>query len=142
MAPTLAAMPVKTPDQRNLIGKPTAALDVPAKSGGGAIYDIDVERLENYSYGESPYAKGDSISPSTGSSKKSKSKSKSKVPSSEDDYSDDDVVVVDDDDDDSYYDSDYSSSVEYHNDKGKKKKRKTRKAIAFDHDADCHCTVM
>ena len=39
----LGAMPVKAPSERTLIGKPTQALDVPAKSGGDAQYGIDAE---------------------------------------------------------------------------------------------------
>lgn len=39
----LAALPVKAPADRKLIGKPAQALDVPAKSGGGAVYGLDVE---------------------------------------------------------------------------------------------------
>lgn len=36
-------MPVKSPDERSLIGKETKARDIPAKSGGEAIYGLDVE---------------------------------------------------------------------------------------------------
>ena len=39
----LAAMPVKAPADRTLIGKPTRALDIPAKSTGEAVYGLDVE---------------------------------------------------------------------------------------------------
>jgi len=39
----LAAMPVKTPAERKLIGKQTKALDIPAKSSGEAVYGLDVE---------------------------------------------------------------------------------------------------
>ncbi len=39
----LAAMPVKTAAERNLIGKETMALDVPAKSSGEAQYGLDTE---------------------------------------------------------------------------------------------------
>ncbi|MEM9209399.1 MAG: molybdopterin cofactor-binding domain-containing protein, partial [Pseudomonadota bacterium] len=39
----LAAMPIKSAAERNLIGKETTALDVPAKSGGGAQYGLDIE---------------------------------------------------------------------------------------------------
>ncbi|MDJ0911327.1 MAG: molybdopterin-dependent oxidoreductase [Woeseiaceae bacterium] len=45
----LAAMPVKTPEQRDLIGRETTALDVPAKSRGEAIYGLDTE-LPNMVY--------------------------------------------------------------------------------------------
>ncbi len=45
----LAAMPVKTPEQRDLIGRETMALDVPAKSRGEAIYGLDTE-LPNMVY--------------------------------------------------------------------------------------------
>ena len=45
----LAAMPVKTPEQRNLIGRDTMALDVPAKSRGEALYGLDTE-LPNMVY--------------------------------------------------------------------------------------------
>ena len=40
----LAALAIKTPDQRDLIGKPVQALDVADKSTGQAIYGLDVER--------------------------------------------------------------------------------------------------
>ncbi len=40
----LEAMPIKSPSDRRLIGKPTRALDVPAKSDGTATYGIDAER--------------------------------------------------------------------------------------------------
>lgn len=39
----------KQPDKRNLIAKPTMALDIPAKSNGSAVYGIDVE-LEGMVY--------------------------------------------------------------------------------------------
>lgn len=39
----LAALPVKAAADRKLIGNPAQALDVPAKSGGGAVYGLDVE---------------------------------------------------------------------------------------------------
>ncbi len=39
----LEAIPVKTPEQRNLVGKPVRALDIPAKSTARATYGIDVE---------------------------------------------------------------------------------------------------
>ena len=39
----LGAMPVKAPAERNLIGKPTAALDIPEKSRGTAVYGLDTE---------------------------------------------------------------------------------------------------
>jgi CO/xanthine dehydrogenase Mo-binding subunit len=39
----LGAMPVKPAAERTLIGKPTKALDIPAKSSGEAIYGLDVE---------------------------------------------------------------------------------------------------
>lgn len=39
----LAAMPVKAPDQRNIIGKPGPALDVRAKTDGTAVYGLDTE---------------------------------------------------------------------------------------------------
>ncbi|MDX1481377.1 MAG: molybdopterin cofactor-binding domain-containing protein [Woeseiaceae bacterium] len=39
----LAAMPVKAPADRDLIGKPVDALDVPEKSTGSAEYGLDVE---------------------------------------------------------------------------------------------------
>ncbi len=45
----LAAIPVKTPEQRDLIGRETMALDVPAKSKGEAIYGLDTE-LPNMVY--------------------------------------------------------------------------------------------
>lgn len=43
-ADELAALPIKTPDQRDLIGQPTPALDVADKSTGQAVFGIDVER--------------------------------------------------------------------------------------------------
>ena len=39
----LTALPVKAPEQRTLIGKNTAALDIPEKATGDAVYGIDVE---------------------------------------------------------------------------------------------------
>ena len=39
----MAAMPVKAPADRHLIGKPTKALDVPAKASGEAVYGLDTE---------------------------------------------------------------------------------------------------
>ena len=39
----LAALPVKKPDQRNLMGGDIKALDIPAKTDGSAVYGIDVE---------------------------------------------------------------------------------------------------
>ncbi len=39
----LAAMPVKAPADRTLIGKPAKALDIPEKSRGEAVYGLDVE---------------------------------------------------------------------------------------------------
>jgi CO/xanthine dehydrogenase Mo-binding subunit len=39
----LAALPVKAPQDRTLIGKPTQALDIPAKANGTAQFGIDVE---------------------------------------------------------------------------------------------------
>lgn len=39
----LAALPVKAPADRTLIGKPARALDIPAKSSGAAVYGLDVE---------------------------------------------------------------------------------------------------
>ena len=39
----MAAMPVKPAAERNLIGKPAKALDIPAKSSGAAVYGLDVE---------------------------------------------------------------------------------------------------
>ncbi|MBT8102645.1 MAG: molybdopterin-dependent oxidoreductase [Gammaproteobacteria bacterium] len=39
----LAAMPIKPASERRLIGKQTAALDVPAKSKGEAVYGLDAE---------------------------------------------------------------------------------------------------
>jgi CO/xanthine dehydrogenase Mo-binding subunit len=39
----LGAMPVKPAAERTMIGKPVEALDIPAKSGGGAVYGLDVE---------------------------------------------------------------------------------------------------
>jgi len=37
----LKALPLKSPDQRRLIGQPAAALDIPSKTDGSAIYGID-----------------------------------------------------------------------------------------------------
>ena len=42
-ADELGALPVKTPEQRDLIGKPTPQLDIPAKSTGQAEYGLDAE---------------------------------------------------------------------------------------------------
>jgi CO/xanthine dehydrogenase Mo-binding subunit len=42
-AEELAAMPVKPPSERRLIGRDTRALDVPAKTNGQAKYGIDAE---------------------------------------------------------------------------------------------------
>ena len=42
-AEELEAMPIKPASQRTLVGKPTTALDVPAKSSGEAVYGIDAE---------------------------------------------------------------------------------------------------
>ncbi len=42
-AEELAAMPVKSPQERKLIGKPVKALDVPAKTNGTARFGIDAE---------------------------------------------------------------------------------------------------
>ena len=39
----LAALPVKTPDQYQLMGKDTQARDIPAKTDGTAVYGLDVE---------------------------------------------------------------------------------------------------
>jgi CO/xanthine dehydrogenase Mo-binding subunit len=39
----LGALPVKPAAERTMIGKPTKALDIPAKAGGGAEYGIDAE---------------------------------------------------------------------------------------------------
>lgn len=39
----LEAMPIKAAPERNLIGKPAKALDIPAKSRGEAVYGIDTE---------------------------------------------------------------------------------------------------
>lgn len=48
-AEELAAMPIKAAADRDLIGKPTAALDIPEKSTGTAQYGLDVE-LPNMVY--------------------------------------------------------------------------------------------
>ncbi len=45
----LAAMPVKKPEDRDLIGKPTMAKDIPAKARANAIYGLDAE-LPNMVY--------------------------------------------------------------------------------------------
>jgi isoquinoline 1-oxidoreductase beta subunit len=45
----LAAMPIKAPSDRRLIGKATSALDVPAKTKGEAVYGLDSE-LPNMVY--------------------------------------------------------------------------------------------
>lgn len=42
-AEDLAAMPIKAPAERALIGKPAQARDVPAKSSGEAVYGLDAE---------------------------------------------------------------------------------------------------
>ncbi|MDR3507327.1 MAG: molybdopterin-dependent oxidoreductase [Caulobacteraceae bacterium] len=42
-ADDLAKLPIKPVDQRNLIGKPVAALDIAAKTTGAAIYGIDAK---------------------------------------------------------------------------------------------------
>lgn len=42
-ADELAALPVKNPAERDLIGKPISALDIPAKSTARATYGIDAE---------------------------------------------------------------------------------------------------
>ena len=39
----MAALPIKSPEQRKLIGKPVRALDVEDKSKGKAVYGIDAE---------------------------------------------------------------------------------------------------
>jgi CO/xanthine dehydrogenase Mo-binding subunit len=39
----VAAMPIKSPQARDLIGKPTKALDVPEKARGDAVYGLDTE---------------------------------------------------------------------------------------------------
>jgi CO/xanthine dehydrogenase Mo-binding subunit len=39
----LAAMPIKAPADRSLIGKPSKALDIPDKVNGATVYGIDVE---------------------------------------------------------------------------------------------------
>ena len=39
----MGAMPVKPASERTMIGKPARALDIEAKSGGGAVYGLDVE---------------------------------------------------------------------------------------------------
>lgn len=39
----LAALPIKAPAERDLIGKPAKALDIPDKATGAAMYGIDVE---------------------------------------------------------------------------------------------------
>lgn len=39
----LAALPRKAPEQRKLLGRPVAALDIPAKTRGGAEYGIDAK---------------------------------------------------------------------------------------------------
>ena len=43
-AEELEALPIKSPDQRRLIGQPATAQDIPAKSNGAAVYGLDVER--------------------------------------------------------------------------------------------------
>lgn len=42
-AEEMAAMPVKAPAERTLIGKATSALDIPEKTTGGAVYGLDIE---------------------------------------------------------------------------------------------------
>lgn len=42
-AEQIAALPLKPASQRKLIGKPSNALDIPAKTNGSAVYGIDVE---------------------------------------------------------------------------------------------------
>ena len=42
----LSAMPIKAPADRDLIGESARALDIPAKSGGGAVYGLDTELPE------------------------------------------------------------------------------------------------
>jgi len=42
-AEELAAMPIKAPDERTLIGKPSMALDIPDKAMGTTVYGIDAE---------------------------------------------------------------------------------------------------
>jgi len=42
-ADELNALPIKTPDQRTLIGRAVGALDIPAKTTGEAVYGIDAE---------------------------------------------------------------------------------------------------
>lgn len=42
-AEELAAMPIKAPADRTLIGKPARALDIPDKAKGATVYGIDVE---------------------------------------------------------------------------------------------------
>lgn len=46
----MAALPLKSPEQRTLIGKPVAALDIPEKVTGRAVYGIDA-RLDGMVYG-------------------------------------------------------------------------------------------
>ncbi len=45
----LAELPIKSPEDRNLIGKPVAARDIPEKSRGEAVYGLDAE-LPNMVY--------------------------------------------------------------------------------------------
>ncbi len=42
-ADELGKLPVKPPSQRQLVGKNTSALDIPAKTNGTAVYGLDVE---------------------------------------------------------------------------------------------------
>ncbi|MEE4360338.1 MAG: molybdopterin cofactor-binding domain-containing protein [Pseudomonadales bacterium] len=49
-AEEMDALPIKPPSARRLIGEPVAALDVPAKSRGTAVYGIDAE-IEGMVYG-------------------------------------------------------------------------------------------
>ncbi len=42
-AEELQALPLKNPSERRLMGKPAAALDIPAKTRGEAVYGIDAE---------------------------------------------------------------------------------------------------
>lgn len=49
-ADDLKAMPIKPPSERRLVGVDTAALDVPGKTNGSAVYGIDAE-VEGMLYG-------------------------------------------------------------------------------------------
>lgn len=42
-ADEIAALPIKKSNKRHLIGKQSAALDIPAKTNGSAVYGLDVE---------------------------------------------------------------------------------------------------